>query len=359
MRAAIWCAAFFAAQAASQAASKCGTEEQCNKLCQDEWGEGYLCKKYDANAKACKGCVDFRCMSRKETPYRDPLTGTLECCPADTHFEFSKKVKKGKCCDNNKFLSVNATFDAVGCCPKGEPQHALFVDPSSGESSCCEATAIGFWDGVCHMPAPNPGPNPGPNPDPKPDPEECGHQVCPPDEYDMGIEYGKCYRLISPVTGFPLALNGDYRISESEQSPLWQFRVCHSTTNCSPGGTVKADGKFVLQDVIGPLNNKDDGPWFVCNGAHYRPCKDEKGVKFFTAKKWCTSDGCGICLGADPKGIGRVCPGHNALGDTNNPRQCIPFKVEEVSCLDKNPLPKPKLMSFDDSEDEWQYDYEL
>ncbi|PLN75643.1 hypothetical protein BDW42DRAFT_189137 [Aspergillus taichungensis] len=312
IRAVIWCAAFFAAQAASQAASKCGTEEQCNKSCQDAWGEGYLSEKYDANAKVCKRCVNFKCMSRKETPYRDPLTGTMEGCPADTRFEFSEEVKKGECCENNKFLSVNATFNAVGCCPKGEPQHALFVNPCSGESSYCEATAIGFWDGVYHMPVPKPGPKVGPNPDPKPNPKD-------------------------PVTGFPLALNGDCYISESEQSPLWQFRV-----------TVKADGEIVLQDEIGPLNNKDEGPWFVCNGAHYRPCKDEKGVKCVTAKKWCTSDGCGTCLEADPQGIGRVCPGHNALGDTNNPRQCIPFQVEEVS-----------LMSFDESEDEWQYDHEL
>ncbi|KAE8392497.1 hypothetical protein BDV23DRAFT_151002 [Aspergillus alliaceus] len=281
-------------------------------------------------------------MTRDEVPYRDPITGTMDCCPGGTHFEFDKGLQKGGCCDDGKYLSVNTTFKAVGCCPEGEPKHALFVDPDTGDSSCCEATAIGFSEGQCVMPD-------GPNPNPPSKKNECGHEICPPNEHDMGLVYGKCYRLISPVTGFPLSVyTSDYRLSETDQDPIWQFRVCHSTTDCSPGGTVKEDEKFTLNDVIGPLGNKDPGPWWICNGAHYAPCKDGKNAKKFTAKKWCTSDGCGICLAADPKGIGRVCPGHQALGDSNNPRQCIPFIVEEMQCLADNPLPEPSLEDYDE-----------
>ena len=60
-------------------------------------------------------------------------------------------MKKGGCCDDDKFLSVNVPVKAAGCCPKGEPKHVLFVDPVTKESLCYEATAIGFSDGKCIM----------------------------------------------------------------------------------------------------------------------------------------------------------------------------------------------------------------
>ena len=38
----------------------------------------------------------------------------------------------------------------------------------------------------------------------------------------MGIQYGKCYRLVSAATGFPFSLlTTDYRLTENEQSPIW------------------------------------------------------------------------------------------------------------------------------------------
>lgn len=149
----------------------------------------------------------------------------------------------------------------------------------------------------------------------------------------MAMEYGKCYRLINADSKLPLAPNNDYRTDQ--ENSIWQFRVCHNIKDCTPGGTVKADHKFVLNDVIGKVG---EGLWFICQGAHYRVCKDEKSVKQFSARKWCISGSCGICLTAPPTGIGRVCPSGRSLGNNKNERLCMPFIVEEVACLAKNPL---------------------
>ncbi|OQE87079.1 hypothetical protein PENNAL_c0020G10709 [Penicillium nalgiovense] len=85
---------------------------------------------------------------------------------------------------------------------------------------------------------------------------------------------------------------------------LWQFRVYHSAEDCSPAGTIKADEKFALNDVIGLPG---DGLWLMCKVR----CKHG------------------------------ICPGARSIGDSDksNVRECVPFRLEEVSCLVKNPLP--------------------
>ena len=193
----------------------------------------------------------------------------------------------------------------MGCCPKGEPPDKFFVNPNTKASSCCPSNALGYIDGKCifpEPPQPSPSPCPAPKPQPQPPKDVCGQHVCPPDENDMAMEYGKCYRLINAGSKLPLALNNDYRTDQ--ENSIWRFRVCRNTKNCTPDGTVKADHKFVLNDVIGKAG---EGPWFICQGAHYGACKDEKSVKQFNAQKWCTSGGSGICLTALPTGIGRAC----------------------------------------------------
>lgn len=164
-------------------------------------------------------------------------------------------------------------------------------------------------------------------------------------------------------SGTPLAKDPrkhDYR--DDLADPIWQFRVCHDSKDCSLGGTVKADDKFVLNDVIGRAG---DGAWFMCHGAHYRACDRDHLVKELTARRWCNSDGCGICLSTDPKGIGRVCPNGRSLGDDTNPRACMPYLLEEVACLAKNPLAGAKQgteSSLDESdfmEDDDSMNHEL
>ena len=95
----------------------------------------------------------------------------------------------------------------------------------------------------------------------------------------MAMESGKCYRLINADSKLPLAPNNDY--PTDQENSIWQFRVCHNIKDCTPGGTVKADHKFVLNDVIGKVG---EGPWFIYQGAHYGACKDEKSVKQFSAR---------------------------------------------------------------------------
>lgn len=332
---------FLAAKVASEP-TRCGTEEQCNKLCAEEWqDDGYTCEQYSAKQQACQGCVVFRCMTKSQVQYRNPLDGKLACCPANNHWEFNTEVKKGKCCHDSQYLSLEPNSKTVDCCPAGDkPKHKLFVDPATGASACCEATAIEFKDGKCVMTPPPPPPVPTP-PDrqpPKPD-DQCGYQVCPPDEYDLGAEYGKCYRLISVTTGFPVSIpraGNSYRYDQKHDT--WQFRVCRSATDCTPGGTIKADEKFVLNDVIGMPWDATPGPWWLCHGTHHYPCTDGKNAKEFNAKKYCTSEGCGLCLSTDPDGLGGVCPGQAALGSMANPRNCMPFLFEEMPCLWPNQL---------------------
>lgn len=344
---------------ATQVASvpfRCGTEAECNQFCADEWQDpGYKCEQYSQKQQACEGCVVFRCMTKSQVQYRNPLNGKLACCPADHHWEFNTDVKKGKCCHNSKYLSTEPSSKSVECCPAGDsPPHKLFVDHATGGSSCCESSAIGYKDGKCIMAPLQPPPDPDqpdrpdvkPEPQPLPPPaDECGHQVCPPDEYDMGVVYGKCYRLISVATGAPISM---YRNEKSytfgprdPKDVTWHFRLCHSTTDCTPGGTVKADETFVLNDVIGKPWDASPGPWFFCHGVHHYPCDDGKNAKQFNAKKYCTSEGCGLCLSTDPDGLGGVCPGQLSLGSMTNPRNCMPYFFEEMPCLWPSPF-KPQ-----------------
>lgn len=340
--------------------SICGTEEECNQACADEWQDpGYKCERYSQKQQACEGCVVFRCMTKSQVQYRNPLNGKLACCPADHHWEFNKDVNKGKCCHNSKYLSVEPKSKTVDCCPAGDnPPHKLFVDPVTGDSSCCESSAIEYKEGKCIMAPPKPPPHddrdprkpgqpdqipvpPAPQP-PTPPADQCGHQVCPPDEYDMGVEYGKCYRLISVATGSPISM---YRNEKSytfgprdPKDVTWHFRLCRSTTDCTPGGTIKADEKFVLNDVIGKPWDANPGPWFFCHGVHHYPCVEGKNAKEFNAKKYCTSEGCGLCISTDPDGLGGVCPGQLSLGSMTNPRNCMPFFFEEMPCLWPSPF---------------------
>lgn len=186
---------------------RCGTEEECNQFCANEWQDpGYKCEQYSQKQQACEGCVVFRCMTKSQVQYRNPLNGKLACCPADHHWEFNKDVKKGKCCHNSKYLSVDPNSKTADCCPAGDsPPHKLFVDPVTGDSSCCESSAIGYKEGKCIMAPPQPPPDdnrdprkpgqPGQTPvlpipqPPSPPADQCGHRIYPPDELDMGVEY--------------------------------------------------------------------------------------------------------------------------------------------------------------------------
>jgi hypothetical protein len=197
--------------------------------------------------------------------------------------------------------------------------------------------AVAYTNGKCVMPDPKPDPDPNPDPTPK---KKCGKEVCPPNENDLGIEYGKCYMLTSPQGTTLSLLTNDYRLQPTDQSDFWQFRVCHNTNDCSEDGTVSANDEFVLNDVIGKINDNSEGPWWVCRGGHYKPYTDSENVKKFMGRKWCTSEDCGICLkGGNLRGIRRICPGNQALGDDRNPRLCMPFVFEEVTCLADNPAP--------------------
>ena len=168
----------------------------------------------------------------------------------------------------------------------------------------------------------------------------------------MGVEYGKCYRLISVEKKTPISIyRGEGAYRWDRDNPTWQFRMCRSTTDCTPGGTIKADEKFVLNDVIGKSWDAKPDPWWFCHGIHHGPCIEAKRAKQFNAKKYCTSEGCGICLSTDPDGLGGVCPGQANLGSMTNPRNCMPFFFEEMPCLWPNPLlpqspPAAKAASF-------------
>ncbi|KAJ5702202.1 hypothetical protein N7488_009750 [Penicillium malachiteum] len=84
--------------------------------------------------------------------------------------------------------------------------------------------------------------------------------------------------------------------------------------------------------------NKNPGPWWFLHGVHHYPCTNGKKVKEFNAKKYCTSEGCGLCLSTDYDGLGGACPGEAAPGSMTNLRNFMPFLFEEMPCLWPNPL---------------------
>lgn len=65
----------------------------------------------------------------------------------------------------------------------------------------------------------------------------------------MGVEYGKCYRLIGVATGSAIYMYGNEKsCSFGPRYPkdvTWYLRLCPI---CTSGGTVKADENFVLNE---------------------------------------------------------------------------------------------------------------
>lgn len=109
------------------------------------------------------------------TPYFRIFTGGWKSCPKGWHYEPNNDIKKGTCCEDDKFLSVDKPSRAMGCCPKGEPPHKLFVDPNNKALSCCPSNALGFIGGGCVFPDPpqsssNPCLTPEPESHPQPHP---------------------------------------------------------------------------------------------------------------------------------------------------------------------------------------------
>lgn len=308
-------------------AKQCGTKAQCDQGCEAKYGKGYFCDEYEE--PECYHCKGESCYGDGER-YTDPESGKLRCCDnKGDHWTYDDKYsKQGLCCAADEDFSIDRKNKQVGCCPHGEPKHHYSYDPEAGVGHCCEE-GFSFVDGQCVEDKPTPPPVP----------EKCGREICPDDNGNLGLEYGKCYRLKNAEGKALHLFVGDYRWEPSDNSLMWQFRVCRSTDDCSQGGTVGSKDTFVLNDVFGVPTSASDNPWWVCKAVHYRPCDNTDLVKKFTARKWCDAEHCGICLKGDITGVGLVCPTNNrAIGDHRNPNWCTPIIVEEVPCLADNPL---------------------
>jgi hypothetical protein len=335
------------------------TARECDKRCSTRPREfGTVTNpgrngKGDCNCWVCEEDKDF---------YTYP-NGVKGCCEdKNTAWSFSEAAGAGYCCPKTFHYSLHEPSGEEACCPQ---EHEFFYDEEADEGSCCLKNALRFAGGKCVLPEDekpeepeepdvpeipddedpgSPGDGPG-------DKEVCGAKVCA-NNKDLGLEYGKCYRVFN-ANGQALHRpphKWDYIFHTSpvpEQvslhSHMYHFRVCRPDEDCSvTGQKVVRQDKFLLRDEIG-LRDQPDNTRFITGtpGAHMRypdnPNDPNQKPVPFKLVPTCVGKDCGFCLGSgDEKwpGLAEVCPAdQRSIGLWHNKRYCIPVTVEQYPCL--------------------------
>jgi hypothetical protein len=318
------------------------TAEQCNERCNTKPREFGTVTNPGSNGKGDCNC--WVCEDGKDF-YTYP-NGVKGCCEnPDTAWSFSEEHQAGYCCPKNDHYSLHKSSGHESCCPEG---HEFFYDEDANEGDCCPEDAEGFKDGKCVLPG-NGGGGGGSSNSTE---EVCGTKVCATDN-DLGLEYGKCYRIFN---GEGQALHRppskwDYIFHARAGSPsltshMYHFRICRAAGDgdCSASGQRVVRGhKFLLRDEIGVRDQPESSglaTGFVSGGpgAHQRfPDNPSAKPTPFKLVPVCVGKDCGFCLGSGDEewpGLAEVCPAdQKSIGLWKNPRYCVPVTIEKYPCL--------------------------
>lgn len=246
-----------------------------------------------------------------------------------------KKEKAIQCTNDKYFSDWNMEHGGGGCCPNGEPKHTLFYDSKTQTSQCCLADASYFKDWNCIMERPNLDPtSSGPTP---------------------STRNGYAERTFVPQWEGP-----GHRIRQITASRTSRIFLSATTTTTTSGRpTTPTSDNFLSAkaQMLAPRAKLWRKRWFCCQRRYWQPTNerhqslmglywhkscptDARKAKEFRAQKYCTTEGCGVCLRGFNKGVRHTCPGNQAIVDKNS-LVCMPLMFKKVSCLADNPVPKP------------------
>ncbi|KAG1754648.1 hypothetical protein EDB19DRAFT_1844689 [Suillus lakei] len=192
-----------------------------------------------------------------------------------------------------------------------------------------------------------------PSPGPSGCPQTCGnghggiepscmctnYPICGYGKY-LGIKYGHCYIL---------SFSDGQQLGAIRENPQYvkggffndiPFKICNSTTGCSPGKEVEMGESFYLQDQHGLYTDpKSTKGWIdnAHNGDHLGFTHDTNKAGRFMGTPTCAGGECGIQLRGGPVngGMGFACP-MPTPGVTfyNNPKISQKLRFSEVTCDD-------------------------
>ena len=307
------------------------SQEDCDKLCQDKLNNLHAVGQlYDIHngMGSCDECII--CVG-EGGKYTDPNTGRRRCCDKKNQVFLNGPPgsKLGKCCDASQAYLVDTTAQKGDCCPA--TNHVYLWDAKSQSGSCCPSGTAYFDGHKCQ---------PEIVPEPKPHTISCSpHSVCASSSKTTGLRQGHCFQLMD-TKGRTLSLHRggtDYML-QNEYDDLYHFKVCASTTDCSPSDKeMTVNDKFFLQDEFGTWNVNGAG-WIDnrCSD-HLYFTQDAKSAGAFQAAPWCVDGKCGICLKSAVdacRGLEIVCPATNpGIGRYVNSNYCLPLFVKEVPCM--------------------------